>query len=64
MLVLGIFDPSQSPAPGDLTTVGVSLALVGISIVTASAANRSGQGGEVDDEVMTEGEPYERTVMV
>lgn len=58
VLVLGLFVLSRSLNPPDLKTVGVSLALIAISIVTAIAASRSGRMSDgIADEPVTEIEP-------
>ncbi len=46
VLALGLFALSRSLNPPDTQSVGVSLALVALSIVIAIAANRSGRGSE------------------
>ena len=57
VLVLGLFSLSRSLDPLDRETVGISLALIAISIVTAIAAGRSGRvSDETADELLSDGE--------
>lgn len=55
VLGLGLFVLSRTLNQGDPKSVGVSLALIAVSVVTAVAASRSGQlSGTIDDEIMSE----------
>lgn len=56
VLVLGLAALERSLNLPDMRSVGVSLALIAVSIVTAVAASRSGAaGGEIDETAMGEG---------
>ena len=57
VLVLGLFALSRSLNPPDTSVVGISVALIAVSIVTAIAAGRSGRvDDEIADEVMSDGD--------